>query len=68
MNKGNNIPKVNEEYDVTIESEGTKGDGVTKINGFVVFIPETKIGENVRIRITKVTAKYGFGEVIQEEE
>ena len=61
-------PPINEgeEYDVLIESVGGKGDGIARVKGFVVFIPDTKEGDQVRIRVTKVLAKVGFGERIGE--
>lgn len=51
-----------EEYDVVIESVGTRGDGLTKIQNFVVFVPGTVKGEQVRIRIVKVQPKFAVGE------
>jgi predicted RNA-binding protein with TRAM domain len=61
-----NAPPVNvgEEMDVRIEAVGEKGDGVAKKNGFVIFIPGVKEGQNVRIKVTRVLRKVGFGEVI----
>jgi 23S rRNA (uridine2552-2'-O)-methyltransferase len=53
-----------EEIDVTIEAVGEKGDGIAKQKGFVLFVPGTKAGERVRIRITRVLAKVGFAQVI----
>lgn len=63
---GNRPPAVSvgEEIDVKIEAVGEKGDGIAKKNGFVLFIPNTKAGEVVRIRVTKVLAKVGFAEVL----
>ena len=58
--------KVGEEMDVTIEAVGEKGDGICKKKGFVLFVPNTKQGDTVRIRITKVLRKVGFAEVIGE--
>jgi len=58
--------KVGDELDVTIEAVGEKGDGIAKKNGFVIFVPNTKEGQTVRIRLTKVLRKVGFGEVIGE--
>ena len=55
--------KVGEEIDVTIEAVGEKGDGIAKKNGFVLFIPGVKEGQQVRIRVTKVLRKVGFAEV-----
>ena len=56
--------KVGEELDVTIEAVGEKGDGVAKKNGFVLFVPGVKEGQQVRIRVTKVLRKVGFAEVV----
>ncbi len=56
--------KVGQELDVNIEAVGEKGDGITKVKGFVIFVPNTKAGENVKIRVTKVSKKVGFAEVI----
>jgi len=58
--------KVGEEIDVTIEAVGEKGDGIAKKNGFVLFIPGVKEGQQVKIRVTKVLRKVGFAEVIGE--
>ena len=56
--------KVGEELDVKIEAVGEKGDGVAKKDGFVLFVPNTKSGDEVRVRVTKVLPKVGFAEVI----
>ena len=55
---------VGDELDVTIEAVGEKGDGIAKKNGFVLFVPGVKAGEQVRIRVTKVLRKVGFAEVV----
>ncbi|MEK6857694.1 MAG: TRAM domain-containing protein [Nanoarchaeota archaeon] len=56
--------KVGEELDVTIEAVGEKGDGIAKKNGFVLFIPGVKQGDQVKVRVTKVLRKVGFAEVV----
>ncbi len=66
MNKGNNIPQVDDELDVIIEGVGEKGDGIAKKKGFVIFVPGTKTGDNVRIRVTKALERIAFAEVIDE--
>jgi predicted RNA-binding protein with TRAM domain len=53
-----------EEIDVTIEAVGEKGDGIAKQKGFVLFVPNTKAGERVKIKITRVLSKVGFAQVI----
>lgn len=54
---------VGETYDVTIEDVGREGDGIARIEGFVVFVPNTKKGESVKIRVTKVSRRVAFAEV-----
>ncbi len=56
--------KEGEELDVRIEAVGDKGDGVAKVKGFVIFIPNTQAGDEVRIKVTKVLNSVSFGEVI----
>lgn len=64
-NRGPMVPvKVGDELDVTIEAVGEKGDGIAKIRGFVIFIPNVSEGDQVKIRVTKVFRKVGFAEVI----
>ena len=53
-----------EEVDVTIEAVGEKGDGIAKVKGFVIFVAGTKAGERVRIKVTRVLQKVGFGQVL----
>jgi len=58
--------RVGDEIDVKIEAVGEKGDGIAKKQGFVLFVPGVKEGDEVRIRITKVLRKVGFAEKIGE--
>lgn len=57
---------VGDEIDVKIEAVGEKGDGIAKKDGFVLFVPNTKEGQDVKIRVTKVLSKVGFAEVVSE--
>ena len=58
--------KVGDELDVKIEAVGEKGDGISKKDGFVLFVPGTKQGDEVKIRVTRVLQKVGFAEVVGE--
>ena len=55
---------VGDELTVKIEAVGEKGDGICKKDGFVLFVPGVKEGDEVKIRITKVLRKVGFAEVV----
>ena len=56
--------KVGDELDVKIEAVGEKGDGLAKKDGFVLFVPGTKTGQEVRVKVTRVLKKVGFAEVV----
>jgi len=59
--------KVGEQYDVTIEAISNRGDsGVAKIEGFVIFVPGTKVDEKVKIKITKVGNGYATAEIADQ--
>ena len=60
--------KVGETYDVEIKSVGEKGDGIARVNGFVLFVPGVKKKDYVKIKVTKVLAKVGFAQVVGELE
>ncbi len=60
--------KVGAELDVKIEGVGEKGDGIAKVQGFVLFVPGVKTGDEVRIKVTRVLSKVGFAEVIGRSE
>ena len=53
-------------YEAKIEDIGREGDGLARIPNFGVFVPGTKIGDQVKIRITRVGRRMGFGEVVHE--
>ncbi len=58
--------KEGQEYDVEIEGIGEKGDGIAKVNGYVIVIPNVKKGDKVRVKVNAVRGKVSFGEVIGE--
>src|SRR3989344_9651774 len=57
--------KEGQEYDVTIEGIGEKGDGIAKIEGFVIVVPGTQKGQKVRVKVNAVRGKVSFAEVVK---
>ena len=57
--------KVGERYKVKIESLGKGGYGIAKIQGFVIFVPNTQVGDEVEIVINSVKRKFAFASVIE---
>jgi predicted RNA-binding protein with TRAM domain len=62
--KGTKPVEEGKEYTVTITDVGSQGDGVAKINGFIVFVPETKVGQTVKVKVVRVMNKSAFARVV----
>lgn len=57
--------RVGDEYDVKIESLSKRGDsGVARVQGLVIFVADTNVGDNLKIRITKVGRGYATADVV----
>ena len=52
--------KVNEKYDVKIESVNNLGNGVARIDGIAVFVPYTVDGDFCRVEIVKSYSSYAI--------
>lgn len=63
-NPSNDSVQEGQEYDVTIEDTGDEGDGVAKIDGLVVFVPDADVGDETTIEITKVSDSVAFAEKV----
>lgn len=53
----------NEIYTVKIEDLTAEGNGVCHIDGMAVFVPETAVGDELKIKIVKVLKNYAFGKM-----
>ena len=58
--------KEGDTYDVEIINVGEKGDGIAKIDGFVIVVPNTEKGQKVKVKVTAVRGKVSFAEVVGE--
>ncbi|HLB69588.1 MAG: 23S rRNA (uridine(2552)-2'-O)-methyltransferase [Candidatus Methanoperedens sp.] len=59
------VVRLNQEYQVVIEDVGAGGDGIARIEDFVVFVKGAIKGEKLRIRIRSVKPNFAFGEKIE---
>ncbi len=57
--------EVDKEYEAKIEDVSRRGDGIAKIEGFIIFVPKTKQGEQVKFKITRVGNRFAIGELVQ---
>jgi len=57
--------EVDKEYEADIEDISRRGDGIAKIEGFIIFVPETKKGDHVKFKVTRVGNRFAIGELVQ---
>ena len=51
----------NQRYTAVITDLTFEGNGVCKIDGMTVFVPNTAVGDEVNLKIVKVMKSYAFG-------
>ena len=57
-----------DELTVTISDVGEEGDGIAKVDGFTLFVPETEVGETLTVEVVEVKPRFGFAEKIASDE
>jgi predicted RNA-binding protein with TRAM domain len=60
--------EVGKEYDVEIQETSRRGEGIARIKGLVIFVPNTKTGDKVKIRITRISRRFCEAEVVGKGE
>ena len=56
--------EIGKEYDVEIQETSRRGEGIARIKGLVVFVPNTKPGDHVKIRVTRISRRFCEAEVV----
>ncbi|MEM3550535.1 MAG: TRAM domain-containing protein [Candidatus Bathyarchaeia archaeon] len=56
--------KENQELEVVIDDIGSRGDGIARIQGYLIFVPNSKMGERVKVRVVSVGGKFAVAERI----
>lgn len=52
------------EYDVEISEISKRGDGIARVQGFIIFVGGAKAGQKTKIRITSVGDRFAKAEII----
>ena len=61
FNRGSSTTKpveVGKIYEVDITEISGKGDGIARVQGFIVFIENGKVGNKIRIKVTEVADRF----------
>jgi len=50
---------------VEIEDLGKQGDGIARVErGYVIIVPDTEVGEQVKIEVREVKSNFAVGDVV----
>jgi len=58
--------ELEKEYDVTIQEISRLGQGIARIKGFVIFVPDTKPSDRLRVKITRISETFAEAEVLEK--
>ncbi len=56
--------EVGKEYDVEVTELSRRGDGVAKVQGFVIFVQGAKVGQKVKIKVDRVGPRFASATVV----
>lgn len=56
--------ELGKEYNVQITETSYKGDGVARVQGFVIFVKDGKVGNDVKIKITSIGNRFAKADLV----
>jgi predicted RNA-binding protein with TRAM domain len=57
--------ELGDELEVNITDICPSGDGISKIQGYIIMVPKAKPRDRVKIKVTQVGEKAAIGEIIK---
>jgi len=58
MDQGAKPVEAGKEYNVEVTELSRRGDGIAKIQGFVIFVKGSKVGDKVKIKVETVGPRF----------
>ena len=67
FNRGSPAAKpveVGKEYEVEVTEISRKGDGIARLQGFVVFVENGKVGHKIKVKVAEVADRFAKGTLV----
>ena len=61
---GSKPVETGKEYNVQITETSRKGDGIARIQGFVIFVKDAQMGQDVKAKVTSVGERFATAEIV----
>ena len=55
----------NDEYIITIESMGSEGEGIGRVDGYPLFVKDGVDGDKVKVKVIKTKKTYGYARLVE---
>ncbi len=56
--------EVDKEYEAEIEELSRRGDGIARIKGFIILVPNAEQGEHVKFKVMRIGKRFAIGESV----
>jgi predicted RNA-binding protein with TRAM domain len=64
MNSYSKPVEIGKEYTVDITDTGRDGEGIARIEGLIIFVKNTKVGDkNIKIKINTVVSNFATADI-----
>ncbi len=57
--------KAGDRLELTVETQGSSGDGICRHEGYTLFVPQGLPGDRVMAEVIKVTPRFGVAQVVE---
>jgi predicted RNA-binding protein with TRAM domain len=67
FNRGSPSPKpveVGKEYDVDVTEISRQGDGIARVQGFVIFVKKGQVKQNVKVKVEQVGNRFATATLV----
>lgn len=58
--------EIGKEYEVDVTEISRQGEGIAKIQGFVILVANAKLGDHVKIKIVRIGAMTANAEIVKQ--
>ncbi len=56
--------EVGKEYEVEVTEVSKQGDGIARVQGFVIFVKRGKVGQRAKVKIDQIGSRFAIATVV----
>ncbi len=57
--------EMGKDYEVDVTEMSRQGEGIVRIQGFVIYVADAKLGDHVKIKITRIGGRTANAEIVK---